>query len=134
MILVGLGLLTGIAITVGLQAKAQTSGAAATQAPARQFDPAKGGHIGSNGVKEELLTGDTASKVTAAALAAQPGATIERVETDAEGAVYEAHILKADGSHATLKFDSSFNVTATENGFGNGHGFSRGLRSKTQTQ
>src|SRR4051812_41248881 len=46
-----------------------------------QFDPSKGGHVGQNGTKEELLTGDTAAKVTAAALAANPGGTIERVET-----------------------------------------------------
>ena len=30
-------------------------------------DPTKGGHVGANGVKEELLTGDTAEKVKAAA-------------------------------------------------------------------
>jgi hypothetical protein len=81
-------------------------------------DPKMGGHVGSNGVKEELLTGDTADKVTAAALAANPGATIDRVETDADGATYEAHITKADGSHATVLFDANFNVTGTEDGPG----------------
>ena len=45
---------------------------------------------------EQLLTGDTASRVEAAAKAANPGgATIVRVETDAEGAAYEALIRKA---------------------------------------
>ncbi len=34
---------------------------------------------------EQLLTGDTAAKVTAAAKAKEPGATIQRVETDSEG-------------------------------------------------
>lgn len=81
-----------------------------------QFDPTKGGHVGQNGTKEELLTGDTATKVTAAALAAVPGGTIQRVETDAEGAAYEAHMTKADGSQVTVKFDTNFNVTATETG------------------
>lgn len=80
------------------------------------FDVSKGGHVGSNGTKEELLTGDTAEKVKAAALAAQPGATIQRVETDAEGAAYEAHIVKSDGSVVTLKFDSNYKLTATEDG------------------
>jgi uncharacterized membrane protein YkoI len=80
------------------------------------FDPSKGGHVGRNGVKEELLTGDTAEKVKAAALAAVPGGTIERVENDAEGATYEAHMTKADGSHVTVKLDASFNVTSVENG------------------
>lgn len=88
------------------------------------FDPAKGepaspsqgGHVGANGKKEELLTGGTASKVTAAAKAAVPGGTIERVETDAEGAVYEAHMKKADGTRVTVKFDANFKVTGTEDG------------------
>jgi hypothetical protein len=81
-------------------------------------DPSQGGHVGANGTKEEILTGDVAAKVTAAALAAQPGATIQRVETDAEGAAYEAHMTSSDGSHITLKFDSNFAVTATEDGPG----------------
>ena len=81
-------------------------------------DPTKGGHIGKNGTKEELLTGDTAEKVKAAALAAQPGATVLRVETDAEGAKYEAHIKKSDGTMITLKFDENFKVTSTEDGPG----------------
>lgn len=98
-------------------AAATTTAATTSTAPA-QRDPSLGGHMGANGVTEVLLTGDTASKVTAAALAAQPGATIERVETDAEGAVYEAHMKKADGSEVTVKFDTNYNVTATESGHG----------------
>ncbi|MDQ6753088.1 MAG: hypothetical protein M3017_06725, partial [Actinomycetota bacterium] len=78
-------------------------------------DPSRGGHQ-ANGITEQLLTGDTAAKVKAAALAANPGATIQRVENDAEGATYEAHILKADGTAATVKLDASFKVTATETG------------------
>jgi uncharacterized membrane protein YkoI len=81
-----------------------------------QFDPAKGGHIGANGKKEELLTGDTAEKVKAAALAKVPGGTIERVETDVEGDAYEAHITKSDGSRVTVKLDSNFTVTNVETG------------------
>jgi uncharacterized membrane protein YkoI len=82
----------------------------------KQFDPSKGGHVGRNGIKEELLTGDTAVQATSAALAAVPGGTIERVETDAEGDVYEAHMTKSDGSHVTVKMDASFKVTKTEDG------------------
>jgi hypothetical protein len=74
-----------------------------------------GGHT-ANGITETILTGDTAAKVTAAAQAAVPGAAIERVETDAEGAAYEAHMVKADGSQVTVKVDKDFNVTATEDG------------------
>jgi hypothetical protein len=77
----------------------------------------KGAHQ-ANGITEQLLTGSTATRVRNAVLAADPGATVQRVETDAEGAVYEAHITKADGSRATVKLDGSFNITATEAGHG----------------
>jgi hypothetical protein len=107
-------------------ASAQT---ATTQAPATNNnaanqpprDPSMGGHVGANGTKEELLTGDTAEKVKAAALAAVPGGTIQRVETDAEGSPYEAHMTKADGTPVTVKVDKDFKVTGTETG-GPGHG------------
>jgi hypothetical protein len=107
-------------------AVAQTA-AAQSDTGARQFDPTKGGHVGQNGVREELLTGDQADKAKAAALAAVPGGTIERVETDAEGDAFEAHMTKADGSHVTVKFDSNFNVTKTESGHGPG-----GMGTQTQ--
>jgi Spy/CpxP family protein refolding chaperone len=71
-----------------------------------------------NGKTEEILTGDTAAKVEAAVKAAQPGATIERMETDADGATYEAHIIKADGTRATVLLDANFAVTGTEEGIG----------------
>ena len=83
-----------------------------------QMDPSKGGHIGSNGTKEELLTGDTAEKVKAAAQAANPGGTIEMVETDAEGSPYEAHMTTSDGSRVTVKVESNFKVTNTESAQG----------------
>jgi hypothetical protein len=87
--------------------------------PPRNFDPTKGGHT-ANGITEQLLTGDTATKVRAAALAAVPGGTIERVENDAEGSPYEAHMTKADGTEVTVKFDKNFTVTAVETGMGKG--------------
>ncbi|MEZ5143319.1 MAG: hypothetical protein R2726_12500 [Acidimicrobiales bacterium] len=86
------------------------------QGPPAGFDKTKGGHVGQNGTAEELLTGDTATKVSDAAKAKVPDATIDRVETDAEGAAYEAHMTKADGSEVTVKLDASFNVTSVENG------------------
>jgi len=85
-------------------------------APSGQ-DPAAMAH----GPGETLLTGDTAAKVKAAALAAVPGATVVRVETDSSGAsTYEAHLKKADGSYVTVEVNSSFTVTGTESGFGGG--------------
>ena len=66
---------------------------------------------------EKALTGDTAAKVKEAALAEVDGATIDRLETDAEGnAAYEAHVTKADGSRATVYVDKSFNVVDVETG------------------
>ena len=76
-------------------------------------DPSKGGHVGANGQRETLLTGDTAAKVKAAALAKVPGATVERVETDADhGSPYEAHLRKSDGTELEVLVDKSFAVTA----------------------
>ena len=87
---------------------------------------ASGGPHQANGKTEEVLTGDTATKVEAAVKAAQPDATIERMETDADGAAYEAHITKADGTRATVLLDANFTVTATQEGqggrAGGGHG------------
>jgi hypothetical protein len=73
-----------------------------------------------NGPGETLLTGTTAEKVKAAALASVPGGTIIRVETDSDGSPYEAHVTKADGTQVTVKVDAGFKVTATEQGFGGG--------------
>ncbi len=95
-----------------------TSSNSRSMGPRGNIDPHKGGHIGKNGTREELLTGDSAAKATAAAIAAVPGGTVERVETDAEGATYEAHMTKTDGSRATVKLDANFTVTGTEGGFG----------------
>jgi len=65
---------------------------------------------------ETLLTGDTASKVQAAAVAkAGSGATVVRVETDADGhAAYEVHMTKADGTPMTVYVDKSFAVVSVE--------------------
>jgi len=98
-------------------APSTASGSSGTPAPA-PIDPAKLSH----GPNETLLTGTTADKVKAAALAADPGATIIRVETDSDGSPYEAHITKADGTQVTLKIDANFKVTSTDQGFGGGHG------------
>jgi hypothetical protein len=70
---------------------------------------------------ETLLTGDTAAKVTAAAKAKEPGATIERVETDSDG-VYEAHMVRADGTHITVQVDASFAITGVQEGGPGGGG------------
>ena len=114
--------------TAGAQTTDPTTTAPAAEAPASQPpadqgqprqapDWSKGGHQ-ANGKTETALTGDDAAKATAAAEAAVPGATAQRAETDAEGAAYEVHMTKADGSVVTVKLDSNFNVTETIDGMG----------------
>jgi hypothetical protein len=82
-------------------------------APGPGFDPSQGGHVGQNGVREELLTGDTAAKVRQAALDKVGGGTVERVETDADhGSPYEAHIRRSDGTELEVLVNKDFSVTA----------------------
>lgn len=67
-------------------------------------------------VQETPVTGDLATELSNLALAANPGATVDRVENDTDGAVYEVHLTLADGSHVTVKFDADKKITATETG------------------
>ncbi len=85
-------------------------------APAQGFagNPATMTH----GPGETLLTGSAAASAKQAALAAVPGATVIRVETDSSGAAYEAHLTKADGTQVTVKMNSAFKVIDTVSGFG----------------
>jgi hypothetical protein len=119
------GALAGTALLGGVlgasmlgSAGAQTStttapSAGSTAAP----DPGHGPHQ-ANGIIETELSGDDASKAIAAAQAAVPGGSVERAETDAEGAAYEVHMTKSDGSEVTVKLNSNFEVTETLNGRG----------------
>jgi hypothetical protein len=65
---------------------------------------------------ETPLTGDALAKVKAAAVAkVGSGATIVRIETDADGhAAYEAHMVKADGTPVTVYVNKSFEVVSVE--------------------
>jgi hypothetical protein len=72
------------------------------------------GGPGGPGAGETPLEGDTAASVTAAAQAAVPDGTVDRVETDSDGSPYEAHVTKADGTHVVVKVDAGFAVTAIE--------------------
>ena len=130
------GALAGTALLGGIVGASLTSTAGAETSPSttatgsaasgssavapdqtRTPDWSKGGHQ-ANGKTETVLTGDDATKAKAAAEAAVPGATAQRAETDAEGATYEVHVTKADGSVATVKLDSNFSVTSTIDGMG----------------
>jgi hypothetical protein len=79
---------------------------------------------------ETLLSGDAAAKVRQAALDRVSGATIVRVETDADGnAAYEAHMVKADGTPVTVYVNKQFEVVSVESGMpgpASAHGNSSG--------
>ena len=109
--LVAAGLLAGgvLAGTLTASAASRATSAAnlyAATAPAAAPGAAPGGgavdESKSQRPDEHLLTGDTASKVRAAALARYPGATVLRVETDSDG-VYEAHLTTASGQRVTVE-------------------------------
>jgi hypothetical protein len=115
-----LGLAAG---SYGLAAAATGSGSssagtttAATPMPGAPMAGPHGGQPwGGQRSDETLLTGDTLSKVTAAAKAKVPNGTIVRVETDADGhAAYEAHMTKADGTPVTVYVDEQFDVVSVE--------------------
>jgi len=96
---------------------AAATASAGQQPPAGRPDPATMTH----GPGETLLTGSDLASATAAATAAEPGATVLRAETDSSGdATYEVHMTKADGSTVTVELNSSFAVTGTKTGFGPG--------------
>ena len=124
----GAGLLAAGALVGGLMATALPATADPTPSPSSssaQTDNgstsgAPRGDRGPGGQRpdETPLTGADAEKAKAAALKAVPGGTVDRVETDADGAVYEAHMTKSDGTKVTVKFDKDFNVTAVQDGMG----------------
>ena len=117
---------TGYAATSGSSGSTGSSGSSASSsggpagAPAPQGRPAN--NHGSAPVRsdEKAVSATLAAKLKAEALEAVPGGTVYRVETDAGDATYEAHMTKADGTEATVKFDKNLKVTAVEAGMGKG--------------
>jgi uncharacterized membrane protein YkoI len=108
------------AIAVGVAAgsygvaSAATGSSSSSGSNAAQSNRQPWGHQRSD---ETLLTGDTAAKVRALALAKVPGGTVVRVETDADGnAAYEAHMVKADGTPATVYVNKQFEVVSVQTG------------------
>ena len=105
----------GIASAANGSASGQSSAPAAINAAANS--PNAQNPWGRQRSDETLLTGDAAAKVRQAALAKVSGATIIRVETDADGnAAYEAHIVKADGTRATVYVNKQFEVVSVQTG------------------
>jgi hypothetical protein len=115
-----------LASTLTAGAQTTTTSPPASSSQSTTTDPAapRAGHRGGGQRTDEtLLTGDNAAKAKAAALKELPGATVERVETEADGnGVYEAHVTKADGTRATVFFDKDFKVTSVQDGMRKGQG------------
>jgi hypothetical protein len=116
--LVAGGLLAGgvLAGTLTAGAATTTTNAADPYAATAPGAAPRGGAVdGSKSQRpdEHLLTGDTATKVRAAALAKYPGATVLRVETDSDG-VYEAHLTTTSGQRVTVEVGKDFKVTGLE--------------------
>jgi len=108
-----LGLVAGsYGVAAAASGNGSSDGTTTESAPAA---PASQNPWGAQRSDETPLTGEPLAKVKAAALAEVPNATIVRVETDADGhAAYEAHILKADGTPATVYVDKQFDVVSVE--------------------
>jgi hypothetical protein len=115
LVLGGFGAGAALAVTGSASAATDALSSGVGQA-AEKLDPSRS--IRSD---EHLLTGATADKVRAAAVAKYPDATIKRVETDSDG-VYEAHIVTADGEQLMVQIGEDFTVTGTASGGGGGPG------------
>jgi len=122
--LVAGGLLAGVVVAGTITATADPTTSTAPDASTSsqedsQVRPPAGGEprdeSKSQRPDEQLLTGDNAEKVKAAALEKYPGATVLRVETDSDG-VYEAHLTTADGARVTVEVGEDFAVTGEEAG------------------
>jgi hypothetical protein len=119
------GAVAGGVLASNLTASADDNSSSGSTAPPSASSPSRppaGKPGGATPVRsdEKALTGSDADKVRAAALDAVPGGTVYRVETDADGDAYEAHMTKSDGSLVTVKFDQDFTVTGVEDGMGRG--------------
>jgi hypothetical protein len=112
------GLVAGGVLAGSMTANAATGGSATPSTPptagtqAPPSNPNPGDLSKPQRSDEQLLTGDTAAKVRAAALAKYPGATVQRVETDSDGA-YEAHIVSG-GKPLIVQVGKDFAVTGTQ--------------------
>src|SRR5690348_4470544 len=89
------GIALGAAGVAAAATNSSPSSSPSTNAPAAPSNANADPRAMAHGPGETLLTGTTAEKVKAAALAAVPGATVTRVETDSAGSPYEAHLEKS---------------------------------------
>ena len=113
-------LVAGVAVgSYGIASAANGSGSSSSPSASSGLAaaPSAGQPWGHQRSDETALTGDALAKVKALALAKVPGGTIIRVETDADGnAAYEAHMVKADGTPATVYVNKQFQVVSVQTG------------------
>jgi hypothetical protein len=113
-------IVAGVAVgSYGIASAANGSGSSSSPSASSGLAaaPSAGQPWGHQRSDETPLTGDALAKVRALALAKVPGGTIVRVETDADGnAAYEAHMVKADGSPATVYVNKQFQVVSVQTG------------------
>ena len=113
-------IVAGVAVgSYGIASAASGSGSNSNPNASSGFAaaPSTGQPWGHQRSDETPLTGDALAKVKALALAKVPGGTIVRVETDADGnAAYEAHMVKADGTPATVYVNKRFQVVSVQTG------------------
>ncbi len=112
-----------VAMVIAATAAAGLSGVAisgAASSPSATATPDASHRDQRGGGGETALTGETKTKVEAAALAEVPG-TVIRTETD-RGGVYESHIRKSDGTEVEVKVDKAFTVTAVDTAPAGGRG------------
>jgi uncharacterized membrane protein YkoI len=105
-----LGAFCAVAVGASALAGAATKGSSSSSSPssstARPQPPA-----------QEQVTGETADKVKAAALAKVPGATALRVESGGHGgSAYHVHMRKSDGSMVVVLVNKDFEATSVETG------------------
>jgi hypothetical protein len=103
---------TASAATPAASTGATSSAAAAASPPAKTSTPVRS--------DEKALSTSLTATLKTEALAAVPGGTVYRIESDAGDGVYEAHMTKADGSLVTVKFDKNNKVIKVETGMGAG--------------
>lgn len=104
-------------LTVGLVAGSFMSiaGANAASTPAASETTAPTAPTFENRTAEEAVTGALATTLSDLAKARVTDATVVRVEKDSDGvAVYEVHMVKADGTRVDVYFDANNAITKVE--------------------
>lgn len=124
--LIGAGAVAGGILAGTLSANAATdnssgSSSSSSSAPSSGSQSAPANRFSSTPVRSDEKSVDPTLAATLTQKAeAKTGGTVYRVETDADGAAYEAHVKKSDGTLVTVTFDKDGTITGVEDGMGAG--------------